>query len=288
MIKAYYRLSKPGIVYGNLLTTIAAFLYASRWGLVSWDAWIVFLATVFGLGLVIASACVFNNFIDRDIDRKMKRTKNRALATGELSNENALLFATIIGLIGLTLLIAFVNLLSAFIAFVGFAVYVFAYTLLKRTTAWATEIGSISGAVPILVGYTAVTNRFDLVALMLFAIMIFWQMPHFFAIALFRFDDYAAANIPTLPLKKGARVTNIRALIYIVLFAIGVLALTVLGYAGYWYLVVVEIAAVVWFWRGTQGFAAVHTEAWARKFFFTSLVVLLVFAAMLSIANLVF
>ena len=280
MLKEYYRLAKPGIVYGNLLTTVAAYLYACRWDI----APTVFLAMIFGLGLVIGSACVFNNFLDRDIDLKMKRTKSRAIATGVISTERGLVYGTLLGLAGFALLLLFVSVLSSFIALVGFVVYVFAYTLLKRTTPWATEVGSISGAVPIVVGYTAVTNQFDATALMLFVILMLWQMPHFYAIAMSHADEYAAAGIPVLPLKKGTRETKRRMLLFIVLFAIAVFALTLFGYAGYSYLVVVEVAALVWFWRGTRGI--VEDESWPRKLFFMSLIVLVVFSVMLSLAQL--
>lgn len=284
MLQDYYRLAKPGIVYGNLLTTIAAYLYVSRWQLISWPIWANFLATVVGLGLVIASACVFNNFIDRDIDKKMKRTKDRALAAGSIPNVNAILFGAILGLVGFALLLTFVNIPTAFVALVGFLVYVFAYTFSKRKTEWATEIGSIAGAAPIVVGYTAFTNRFDWIAFILFFILVFWQMPHFYAIAMFRSNDYSLANLPVLPRKKGTRETKTRTLLYIVAFALAVFALTLFGFAGYWYLVVAEIAALVWFWRGAQGFKTADDEQWARNLFLMSLIVLVVFSAMLSVA----
>lgn len=286
MIKAYYRLAKPGIVYGNLLTTIAAYLYATKWMLVGWPTWANFLATVFGLGLVIASGCVFNNFIDRDIDANMQRTKDRALAIGSISNQNAILYGVILGLIGFTLLIAFVNLLATLAALIGFIVYVFAYTFLKRKTQWATEIGSIAGAMPIVVGYVAATNAFNGIAFILFLVLVFWQMPHFYAIAMYRYEDYALANLPVLPLKKGMRDTKVRVLFYIVLFALATFALTFFGHAGYWYLVIVEIMALVWFWRAAKGLSVSETQVWARKLFFFSLWVLLTFCAMLSVAAL--
>lgn len=284
MFKEYYRLAKPGIVYGNLLTTLAAYLYISRWDLVTPAIWINFLATMIGLGLVIASACVFNNYIDRDIDKKMKRTKNRALATGAIPNEKALLFGSILWLIGITLLVAFVNFLTAFVALVGFVVYVFAYTFSKRVTRWSTEIGSVSGAAPIVVGYTAFAGHFDWIALILFLILVFWQMPHFFAISIFRTEDYALANLPVLPLKKGTRETKILTLVYMIAFALAVFALTWFHFAGYWYLVIVELASLIWYWHASRGFWAENEAAWARRLFFLSLTVLVIFCVMLSVA----
>ena len=140
----------------------------------------------------MASACVFNNYIDRQVDKKMERTKNRALVTGLISGRNAILFATLLGLIGNLILFLYTNLLTVFVAGLGFFVYVVLYSLWKCRTIYGTAIGSIAGAVPPVVGYCAVSNHFDAGALILFAMMVLWQMPHFFAIALLHFDDYAA------------------------------------------------------------------------------------------------
>ena len=281
MLKNYYRLAKPGIVYGNLLPTIAAYVYASRWNIGS----IIFIAMIVGLGLVIASAAVFNNYLDRDIDIKMERTKDRALVTGAISNTSALIFGSVLGIIGFVILMLFTNVLATFVALVGFVVYVFAYTFAKRKTYWATEVGSIAGAVPIIVGYTAAVDRLDGAALILFLILALWQMPHFYAIALYRSPEYAAAGIPTLPLRKGTWTTKTRILLYIAAFGIMASFLTFFGYAGYSYVVVMGLVALAWFALAAQGFGVELEEEWARKLFFMSLVVLLVFCAILSAAT---
>lgn len=283
MFKRYYNLAKPGIVYGNLLTTLAAYLYASRFDI----QWINFLATMFGLGFVIASACVFNNYLDRDIDAKMARTQDRALVAGVISNEMALLYGSILALIGFVLLICFVNILSSVIALIGFVVYVFAYTFSKRTTHWATEIGSIAGAVPIVVGYTAAIDRFDLTALILFVILVLWQMPHFYSIAIRRLEEYRAAGVPVLPLTHGVHETKRWMLFYIIAFGVAVFALMYFGYAGYWYLVVTEIPVLIWFWRCTDDFGAPDNALFGFRGFVLSLVVLLIFCVMLSIATII-
>jgi protoheme IX farnesyltransferase len=280
MIKEYYRLTKPGIVYGNVLTTLAAYLFTSRWHI----GFENFVATILGIALVIASACVFNNYFDRDIDKKMTRTKSRALVSGVIDVTYALLFGAVLGVVGFMLLFFFVNVLTGFVALVGFLVYIFAYTFSKRVTEWATEIGSIAGATPIVVGYTAVTGRFDLVALIFFLILVFWQMPHFYSIAMFRSGEYAAANIPVLPLKKGVHETKVRTLLYLSAFALAVFALTFFGYTGYTYALVMGVVTLVWFWRCIDGFSVQDDETWARKLFFFSLIVLLVFCAALALS----
>jgi protoheme IX farnesyltransferase len=281
MLKNYYDLTKPGIVYGNVFTTLAAFLFASRWHF----GWGLFFATMIGIACVIASACVFNNYIDRDIDEKMQRTKDRALVSGAISSPSALRFGIILALLGFIFLLIFVNTLTAFAALIGFLVYVFAYTFSKRVTPWATEIGSIAGAMPIVVGYTAVTDRLDAAALILFLALAFWQMPHFYAIALFRREEYAAAGVPVLPITNGIWETELRMLLYIIAFGAAAFALNYFGYAGYAYLVIVEATALVWFALATEGFRREDTEVWARKLFFTSLIALVVFSVMLSLAS---
>ncbi|MGH7175360.1 MAG: protoheme IX farnesyltransferase, partial [Minisyncoccia bacterium] len=170
MLRDYYELAKPGIVYGNAVTTLAAFLYASRWqfsvGL--------FLATMVGIMLVIGSACVFNNYLDRDIDAKMTRTKARALASGKIGGMSALTYASALGVLGLVLLYVYTNALTAVIALSGWILYVLVYTPAKRRTPFATLIGAVPGAVPIVVGYTAALGRFDLPAIVLFFSLVLW------------------------------------------------------------------------------------------------------------------
>ena len=194
ILKEYYNLAKPGIVYGNVFTTLAAFLFASRWHF----GGMLFFATVVGIAFVIASACVFNNYFDRRLDAKMARTKSRALAAGTIPALAALVYGAVLGLLGLYLLYAQVNVLTAGIALFGFGVYVCVYTPLKPRSALALFVGAVAGAVPIVVGYTAVTNHFDLTALFLFACLFVWQLPHFIGIAMYRFEEYAAADVPLL------------------------------------------------------------------------------------------
>jgi len=240
-------------------------------------------ATLAGISLVIASACVFNNYVDRDIDRAMSRTKNRALAKGLIPAQQALIFASVIGILGFVLLLKYTNLLTAGIGLVGFVDYVVLYGISKRRSVHGTIIGSISGATPVVAGYTAATNRFDAGALILFLILVFWQMPHFFAIAMYRFDDYKAAKLPVLPVKRGTRATKIQILLYIFAFIIACAMLTVLGYTGYAYLIVMTIVGLGWLGVGLKGFTTVDDKRWARSMFHISLVVLLVFSFLISI-----
>lgn len=281
-MKEYYRLTKPGIVYGNALTTIAGYLFASHFHF----APLAFIGTLFGISLVVASACVWNNFLDRDIDRKMARTKDRALAAGRISAGSALTFGTVLGLIGFALLWYHANPLTALIALFGWVMYVFVYGWAKRAGSWGTLVGSIPGAVPLVVGYTAVTGAFDATALALFFILAFWQMPHFYAIAIYRKEEYAAAGIPVLSITSGDKKTKWAMILFIIAFLIAVPLPTLLGRAGYAYLVFMLLVGLVWLTLGIKGFSAPGDAHWARRVFFASLFVLLAFSAALSVAPL--
>jgi len=279
MIKTYYLLTKPGILIGNLITTAAAFILASK-GHIDFR---LFLQTLVGLGLVIASACVFNNYIDREADKKMARTKNRPLAKGLISGKKAMIFAIFLGLIGICVLYTYTNLLAVIVALAGFFIYVILYSLLKYHTTYATLVGSISGAVPPVVGYCAVSNNFDAGAFLVFMIIVLWQMPHFFAIAMYRLKDYAAVPIPVLPIKKGIRATKVQMLLYIIAFIIATNLLTILGYTGYAYQGVATLLGLTWLWLCITGFKVANNQLWARKMFQLSLVVIIVLCVMIAV-----
>jgi protoheme IX farnesyltransferase len=266
----YYLLTKPGIILGNLITVAAGFILASHKEL---DL-LLFLATLFGLACVIASACVFNNYIDRAIDKKMERTKNRPLAKGVVSARNAILFAICLGIAGFWILFFYTNPLTALIAGTGFVVYVVLYSLWKCRTLYGTAIGSIAGGVPPVVGYCAVSNQFDLGALILFTMMVCWQMPHFFSIAVYRFDDYKAASLPVLPVKKGMLITKQRMVLYIIAFMLACITLTVFHYTGYLYLITAAFLSLTWLSLTLMGFKTKNDRLWGRQMFRLSLLII--------------
>jgi protoheme IX farnesyltransferase len=282
-VKQYYALTKPGIIYGNVLTAIAGFLLASK-GHVGW--WLL-AATLGGMSAVIASACVFNNYIDRDIDKRMARTKKRALVSGVINGRNALIYATILGIVGFLILVSWVNLLVAAIGLVAFIDYIVLYGLAKRRSLHGTLVGAIAGAAPIVAGYCAVTDHFNGAALILFLILACWQMPHFYAIAMYRFDDYKAAGLPVLPVKKGRRATKIQIVLYVIAFGVATGLLTVFGYTGYGYLIIMLLLSLAWLWLGLQGFQKDNNDKkWARQMFLFSLVMILALSVMLSLNSL--
>lgn len=280
-MREYYRLTKPGIVYGNALPAIAGFLLAAN-GRVYPS---LFLAMLAGLSLIIASACVINNYIDRDIDRRMARTRQRALASGAISCRSALIFATVLGMLGVVLLAWFTNRLTLVLALFGLFAYLVLYGIGKRVTVHGTLIGSISGAIPPVVGYAAVTNHLDTASLLLFLSLIFWQMPHFYAIAIFRAKDYRAADIPVLPVVASAKITKIQILAYTVAFLISTSLLTVYGYTGYIYLIGMLLISLIWVARGLQGFKAADNDQWSRQMFGFSLIALLAWCLLTGLAH---
>jgi protoheme IX farnesyltransferase len=280
MIRTYYELTKPGIVYGNAMTAIAAFIFAAHG---SFNV-LLFVATVLGLSLSIAAACVVNNVIDRDIDPHMERTKDRAIPTGRVSIRNALIFAVILGIIGAGLLITYTNLYAFFVTAFGVIVYLAFYTPLKRTTSHSTIIGAFSGAVPPVVGYVAVINGIDSIAVLLFIILVCWQMVHFFAIAIFRVDEYRKAKLPIMTVHAGIVRTKFLMVVYAGLFSCSILTFVLVVHPNLLFTIPMGLISLIWFVLSLNGFRAPNEIRWARMMFFYSLFVLVVFSVLLALS----
>jgi len=284
VLKEYYRLTKPGIIRGNLIATIAGFFLASQGDI----DFALFIFTLVGTAMVIACGCVINNYFDKNIDAKMPRTKNRALATGKIPDQNALIFASVLGVLGTLLLVVFVNLLTAMIGLFGLFAYVVLYGIAKRRTVHGTLVGTISGAIPPVAGYTAVAGTIDQAAVILFLILVFWQMPHFYAIALFRQKDYASAQLPVLPVVKGIYITKVHILAYIIGFGLISSLLYVYDYSGLLYLAVVLGLTVTWIYFWFKDIKSPKVIDWARRLFFVSLIVLLGTCGIISIDSFIY
>jgi protoheme IX farnesyltransferase len=277
-IKAYYQLTKPGIIKGNLLSMIGGFLLASG-GTFRLS---VFIASVTGTALIIASACVINNIIDRGIDAKMARTKTRALVSGAISPVQATIYGTALGGLGICLLVLYVNLLTAVLGLIAFVSYVALYGYVKRHSAYGTLVGAIPGSIPPVAGCAAATNQLGLLAVLLFIVLACWQMAHFYAIAIFRLKEYRAAGIPVLPIVKGVASTKRQIIIYIALFIAGSLTLSVLRFTGLTYTLLVAAAGLWWLHGSIKYLSRQKDDQWARAVFGRSLLVLLVFCLSIS------
>lgn len=269
-LRNYYYLTKPGIIRGNAFAATAGFFLALNDSL----QLSVYASMLVGISLVIASACVFNNCIDRDIDKRMKRTQKRGLITGAISVKNALIFGTIIGLSGFLLLLFSTNRLTATIALVGFVFYVGIYAWAKRNTVYGTLVGSVSGAIPPIVGYCSLSNTLDTAAVLLFMILVAWQMPHFYAIAIYRHDEYAAAGLPVLPVVRGVDVARRQIVAYIAAFIAVSSSLAVAGYTGLLYVAICVPLGMYWLYVALTGQKVSDAKKWARHVFGVSLLVL--------------
>ncbi len=270
LVRTYYYLTKPGIIFSNVIAAFAGFLLASSWNI---DLGLL-LATLGGVACIIASACVVNNYLDRHIDAHMDRTKKRATVSGAISPLRVIIFAVVLGCIGFGLILT-TNLTTILLGIIAYVMYVVVYGYFKRTSVHGTLVGSISGALPPVAGYTAVTGQIDAAAIILFVILAAWQMPHFYAISMFRRDDYKKAKIPVLSVVKGMKAARRQIIVYIVILALIAPLLTVAGYAGITYLVIAIVAPLTWLYIGYKN-RKIPDLKWARKMFFNSLWVLLV------------
>ncbi len=236
-----------------------------------------------GITFIIGSACVFNNFIDSDIDKRMERTKDRALVTGKISGLSANIYGSILGILGFLIMLLYTNLLTVSVGAVGIISYVLVYGYFKRRSVHGTLIGSISGATSLVAGYCAVSGRFDLTALALFIIMAVWQMPHFYAIGVYRRQDYADASLPILPVVKGIPVTKRHILYYISLYIFSISLLTLLGATGYVYLGIMLLTGFFWLRLAVRGINMKDDVKYGHQIFGYSLVALIAFSIMISI-----
>ncbi|WP_413373508.1 heme o synthase [Paenibacillus taichungensis] len=266
--KDFIHITKPGILRTNLIAVFGGFWLASQWD-VDYGKMVL---TLLGTVLIMASSCVFNNYFDRELDLKMERTRNRSLPTGRLTPKVVLSYAIILGVIGLSVLFSFSGVLAGLCGIFGMFVYVFMYTLwLKRSSTWSTSIGGLSGAMPPVIGYVAVTGRMDLGAWLLLAMLFLWQPPHFWALAIRRVEDYRAGGFPLLPVVKGIERTKIQMIPYLVLQIFVPVLMYAYGYAGIFYLTVSLILSVLWLYYALKGFRVQNTDAWAKKVFLYSI-----------------
>lgn len=278
--RRYYMLMKPGIIYGNLLSTVGGYLLA-----VSVQPFVLssLLAVVTGTALIIGAGCVFNNLTDRGIDAKMNRTKGRALVIGAITPDAALTFGVIMAVLGFMVLGLYTNSLTVTVGAVGLFFYVVMYAVAKRSTVYGTLVGSVSGAMPPVAGYTALTGQLDVTAVLLFLALVFWQMPHFYAIAMYRRKDYAAAGLPLLPLVRGDVAAKRHILAYMIGFTAVIVAMSVFALTGAVFLLVMLVACAYWLWLAVSGFRRTDNSRWARQIFGMSLLVLLTFSSLLSL-----
>jgi heme o synthase len=275
------KLTKPGIIIGNIINAFAGFFLASKiysdiFNL--FDLIIILTSIIF----IIASGCVFNNIYDRDIDALMERTKNRVIIFKKISVKFAFIYAIILGIIGFFMLYYFGNILSFLAAIIGFVFYTIIYTIfLKRNSIYDIHIGSISGSMPPLIAYFFISNQIDFESIMLFIIFSLWQIPHSLAITLYRCDDYQKANILISPIKKGVHKTTQDILFWIILFFIFAIILFYSEFVELFYLLSIVIFSSYWilyYFKEKD-----NIQKWAKNILLLSILVIFAFDISLMI-----
>ena len=264
-VRAYVALTKPRIIELLLITTVPAMVLATRdlplpgvdwidWGwLVAW--------TLVGGTLAAGSANAINQYLDRDIDLLMTRTRRRPLPAHAVEPEQAVVFGIVLGVIAIALLAYFVNLVAAFLTLLAIAFYVFVYTmLLKRTTTQNIVIGGAAGALPPVIGWAAVTGRVEVPALLLFALVFYWTPPHFWALSLRIAKDYAAAGVPMLPVVRGSAETTRQIFLYTILLVAISLIFFAVAKMGLIYLVAAVVMGALFLWQSGRLARTVSVE----------------------------
>lgn len=282
VFRAYFSLVKPGIILGNLITATAGFFVACR--LRGEVNLLLYVQMLLGLSLILAAGCVFNNVLDREHDAKMLRTKDRALVQKWISPKQAFFFGLLLAIMGIGLFSFWGFWLPLVVGIGGLLIYVMIYTLLKPKTPYATLVGSISGATPPVIGYLVYYPNIDAVVFFLFAMLLAWQMPHFFAIALFREKEYEAAGLPVWPLSKGLCKTQWQMLLYVALFFLLCIAFALEGYASFPFLGAMTLLCAFWFFLSIRGLCLPKEKIspWARGMFFLSLGVIFAWSFFIS------
>lgn len=266
----YITLTKPELTSLSVLTALAGVLLASP-GTIPLST---LLHVLLGTGLVGAGAGALNQLTEREYDGMMRRTEHRPLPSGRLLPWEALTFGVVLSVVGIVDLAVFTNILAAFLAVVTLVTYLFLYTPFKRITPWSTVVGGIPGALPPVIGWTAVTNEVTLGAVLLFAVLFFWQMPHFFSLAWMYRKDYARAGYKMLTVvdSSGTRTCN-QILTFSCLLVVTSILPTALGYSGILYLAVAVLLGIGFIGSELQ-FRARRSNESARRVFFASLIYL--------------
>ena len=267
-------LFKRFVLIANVLPTVLGFIIAARYYNISFGDYSVdFLLLLIGSVMLVAGALTLNNWLEADVDKLMERTKNRPTVTGSISLRTILIMGIVLSLIGQFLLLL-INLEVAIYGFIGWYTYVVVYTIwTKRKLTWNRHIGSLSGSVTPWCGWGVIDSAFHPIPLSLFAIMFLWQMPHTYAIAIRKYEDYARSGLKMLPVVRGLQTTIRWTNVYIVLLLFIPLFLS--GFSTLFY-ILITLLNVGWLIIGIIGFKTPSVKKWANLLFASSLVYLLV------------
>ena len=278
LLRSYYELCKPNVVYMMLICAFVGMLLAEE----SVSSFGYLFISLTGIAFCAASAAAVNQVIDRNTDASMTRTDQRPLPQGELSPTHASLFALIIGILGALILYLYVNTLTMILTLSSLVGYAFIYTVyLKRATPQNIVIGGLAGAAPPLLGWSSITNTIDPYALLLVLIIFVWTPPHFWALAIYRKDEYAKESIPMLPVTHGVAFTKLQIVLYtIILFIVSVLPYVVLM-SGEIYLFSALILSTIFLYYSINLYFSNDNEDAMSTFQFSIYYIFLIFLALL-------
>jgi len=276
--KNYLELCKPKVVVLIIFTAIVGMLLAVP-GMPPMDN---FIFGIVGIGLASSSAAAINHFIDQKADAEMLRTQNRPLPMGDLNAKNVLIFAMTLGVLGMLILIVWVNILTAVLTFLSLIGYAVVYTIyLKHMTPQNIVIGGAAGAAPPVLGWCAITGEVHPFALLLFLIIFVWTPPHFWALAVAKREEYAKAQIPMLPVTHGAKFTRLQILLYTVLLLIVTLLPYLTGMSGFIYLGTALVLGIMFIYYAIQMMRNEDNKLAMKTFFFSINYLMILFAALL-------
>tara|TARA_B100001113_G_scaffold256406_1_gene211689 strand:- start:82 stop:945 length:864 start_codon:yes stop_codon:yes gene_type:complete len=279
LFKSYYQLCKPNVVYMMLICAFVGMLLAEQ--TVSSYSYLFIALT--GIALCAASAAAINQVVDREADASMTRTDQRPLPKGDLSVMHASIFAFVIGLLGALILYFYVNVLTMILTIGSLIGYAFIYTVyLKRATPQNIVIGGLAGAAPPLLGWSSISNTIDPYALLLVLIIFVWTPPHFWALAIYRKDEYAKESIPMMPVTHGVAFTKLQIVLYtIILFIVSVLPYVVLM-SGIIYLVSALVLSTIFLYYSVNLFYSDDDQDAMNTFQYSIYYIFLIFLALLA------
>ena len=278
LLRSYYELCKPNVVYMMLICAFVGMLLAEE----SVSSFGYLFVSLTGIACCAASAAAVNQVIDRNTDASMTRTDQRPLPQGELSPTHASVFALIIGILGALILYLYVNTLTMILTLASLVGYAFIYTVyLKRATPQNIVIGGLAGAAPPLLGWSSISNTIDPYALLLVLIIFVWTPPHFWALAIYRKDEYAKESIPMLPVTHGVTFTKLQIVLYtIILFIVSMLPYVVLM-SGEIYLYSALILSTIFLYYSINLYFSNDDEDAMKTFQFSIYYIFLIFLALL-------
>ena len=279
ILRSYYHLCKPNVVFMMLITSLIGSLLATNGS--NFNPLLILISLI-GIGLCAASAAAINQVVDQKVDANMSRTSERPIPQGEISSSKAISFAIVIGLIGYAILFRYVNVLTAYLTIASLIGYAIIYTVfLKRATPQNIVIGGLAGAAPPLLGWSSITGSVDPNALLLVLIIFAWTPPHFWALAIHRKDEYAKENIPMLPVTHGILFTKLQIILYTIIMLLVSLFPYFVMMSGVFYLFSALVLGSIFLWYAFRLYGDDSNSLAMPTFQYSIYYIFLIFLALL-------